>query len=427
MRHGRLRRNTQSSVDLIAEALNRSDFARAMIAAVLTRTPEIDREAARRLASAESRLAKYDPNEPRDWRGRWTRDGAARPAGIAAPEGAGAANERPGSRSSQSPTKGDADQRELLTPDAFMVSDDEAEHGEPKAPTSLQQTFERKYDDLGPVDFAKEVIQFGDRLGREGKNFSLDERERALAKYSFLQDRLSFWLGYDYKPPRAQENLISAAVTLYQGAINGGIVRVGELPRSMMDVAGAAWGFDNLPQSVRPQSIRPSTKPSVESPPAASVKTPKEIEGIGGVGSLSDNGEIRTVWGKGLMAQGLPWEDYLAQAIPGVKKRPSNSKVFDLYNEATGEAISAKTLNTLSVGYIKEPVNIYRKLKGYVDAAADYEPRTKFDLDPDEIRSKAIQLAIPEYTSPAQWRELRLARRYGRERGVSIVITRIRE
>ena len=38
-----------------------------------------------------------------------------------------------------------------------------------------------------------------------------------------------------------------------------------------------------------------------------------------------------------------------------------------------------------------------------------------------------IQLAIPEYTSPTQWRYLFWALGYGGERGVSIMITRIRE
>jgi hypothetical protein len=71
-------------------------------------------------------------------------------------------------------------------------------------PTSLEQTFERKYDHLGPVDFAKEAIRFGDWLGREGKSLSPAEMAHALAEYSFVQDRLSFWLAYDYKPPTAQ-------------------------------------------------------------------------------------------------------------------------------------------------------------------------------------------------------------------------------
>jgi hypothetical protein len=70
---------------------------------------------------------------------------------------------------------------------------------------------------------------------------------------------------------------------------------------------------------------------------------------------------------------------------------------------------------------------IYWRLKSYVDAAADYEPRTKFDLDATTIQAKMILLAVPEYTSPTQWRYVFAALRYGGERGVSIVITRIRE
>jgi filamentous hemagglutinin len=106
---------------------------------------------------------------------------------------------------------------------------------------------------------------------------------------------------------------------------------------------------------------------------------------------------------------------------------PPTSKTFDKFDATTGEAISAKTLNTLSVSYITNPQRIYWRLKRYADAAADYEPRAKFDLAPSKIESKTIHLAIPEYTSPTQWRYLLIAIRYGRERGVSLVITRIRE
>jgi len=69
----------QSRLDAIAQALNRGDFTSAMIVAVHTRTPELSPEAAMRLAKTEQELTKYNynPNEPRDWHGRWTRDGTA--------------------------------------------------------------------------------------------------------------------------------------------------------------------------------------------------------------------------------------------------------------------------------------------------------------------------------------------------------------
>jgi len=106
---------------------------------------------------------------------------------------------------------------------------------------------------------------------------------------------------------------------------------------------------------------------------------------------------------------------------------PPTAKAFDQFDRATVTAISDKTLNTLSVSYIKNPQRIYWRLKQYVDAAVDYEPRPKIDVDSAVIESKLIQLAIPEFTSPTQWRYLIWAIEYGSERGVSVTITRIRE
>jgi filamentous hemagglutinin len=79
------------------------------------------------------------------------------------------------------------------------------------------------------------------------------------------------------------------------------------------------------------------------------------------------------------------------------------------------------------VSYIKNPQRIYGQLADYVDEIIDYEPRVQTDLDPADIQSRAIQVAIPEYTSPTQWRYLLRAIIYGKDNGISIVITRIRE
>ncbi len=393
-----------SSLGVIARALNDGDLARAAIAAVLTRTPELSAEAAARLAKADEKLIKYDPDQPRDWHGRWTKGGDAGPASRAKP-----ADESASGRGA-----------DLKDPLAFTESDDAADDDESAGQNSPYPALERKYDWLGPVDFSKRVIQFGDRLGREGKNFSPAEKERALAEYSFLQDRLSFWLAYDYKPAMAQENLHSAALTLYQGAVNGGIVQAGHLPRSMLDVAGGVWAYDNLPQHLP----RPRTKAIFENAPAAPVEAPREIDGLGGTVS---NSKVNFTRQQGIKPQGDPLEVYIIGEYPDAVRLRSNSKTFDIYNTPAEEAISAKTMNTLSVSYIKNPQQIYWKIKRYVDAAADYEPRTDFDLDPGTIRSKTIHIAIPEYTSPRQLRYLSRGKRCGTERNVSVVITRIRE
>jgi hypothetical protein len=185
----------QPRLGAIAQALNRGDFGFAAIAAVQTRTPELSREAAARLVNAERGLIKYDPNEPRDWHGRWTTgDGA--PAPVASPASGDAnsrGNESTDTRASD-PEEAIGGPNSLLIPAAVNVPDREENGADGPNPGSLEQEFEKKYDDLGPVDFAKRVFEFGDWLAREGGGLSPAEREHALAEYSFLQDRLSFWL-----------------------------------------------------------------------------------------------------------------------------------------------------------------------------------------------------------------------------------------
>jgi hypothetical protein len=418
----------QSRLEAIAQALNSTDFGLAAIAAVQMRMPVLSSESAARVARAEEKLRKYNynPDEPRDWHGRWTRNGAAGPA--------------PGGEGAQRPEPHAFDARRRVVENASLgggatLSDAEAsddfekpEHGDDSSePTSLEQMFERKYDDLGPVDFSNEVIQFGYWLERTGRNLSPAELAHALAEYSFLQDRLSFWLAYENKPATAHANLISAALTLFQGAVNGGIVRSRDLPKSMVDVAGQAWAFDNVP----PRRRLPSKIPAFGNPPAAPANAPKDFKGIGG---FVYNSRAKIRWRRGIKDQGNNWSDYYGEQNPDARELPPGSKTFDHFRDATGEAISEKTMNTLSVSYIKNPQRIYRQVARYVDAAVDYEPRTEPNIDPTKIRdinpaaikSKTIQLAIPEYTNPEQWRYLNRAIIYGKENGISVVITRIR-
>ncbi|WP_206741085.1 hypothetical protein, partial [Nitrospirillum viridazoti] len=64
----------------IADALNRGDLVQAMIRAVHLCLPELDWDAAVRLAQANDNLAKYSPDQPRDWHGRWTDGNGEGPA-----------------------------------------------------------------------------------------------------------------------------------------------------------------------------------------------------------------------------------------------------------------------------------------------------------------------------------------------------------
>ena len=420
----------QSSLQAIARALNGGELARAAIAAVLTRTPELSLEAARRLAAANDNLTKYDPNEPRDWHGRWTTDGVAPPAPSPTSAGYGAARREADPTSARiagpaaTPVSA-ASQDPSSTPDASATAGIGADKDGRQGSTALEQAFESEYDDLGPVDFAKQVIQFGDHLEREGANLPPADKARALAEYALLEDRLSFWLAYEYTPPTARGNLLSAAQFLFQGAMISGIAQPGHLPKSMLDVAADVWANDNPPLRPRfPADPAVEIAPRAPAAPEALLAPAREVEGLGGT---IDNSNVGIEWSKGIADQGEPFETYVEAQLPNAKELPPTAKAFDQFDATTGTAVSDKTLNTLSVSYIRNPQRIYWQLKQYVDAVADYEPRAKADVKPATIQSKMLQLAIPEYTSPTQWRYLLWALGYGSERGVSITITRIRE
>ncbi len=82
-------------LDVIADALDCGDLARAMIATLRLRLPGLTLRGAASIVLIDHALAKFNPDEPRDWRGRWTSgDGAAastaiKPGGVGAGRPAG--------------------------------------------------------------------------------------------------------------------------------------------------------------------------------------------------------------------------------------------------------------------------------------------------------------------------------------------------
>jgi len=85
---------------------------------------------------------------------------------------------------------------------------------------------------------------------------------------------------------------------------------------------------------------------------------------------------------------------------------PQNANASDPLDSPSGQAMGARMMNTQALHYVGNPQKIYLRLKHDVDAIANYSPRTKTDVDPAKIKSRKIQLAIPEYTSREQWRQL---------------------
>jgi hypothetical protein len=132
-------------------------------------------------------------------------------------------------------------------------------------------------------------------------------------------------------------------------------------------------------------------------------------------------------WGPGIEAQGMPWEDYLAaNKMPAGSRLPPKFKTFDFYDQASGTATSAKTLDTATGSKVTDSAELSKSLVKSIDAAADFtgasKGRTK--LDPSQIKSRAIEVAIPVTTTPDQMEQINAAVRYGKGLGVTVNVTK---
>jgi hypothetical protein len=165
--------------EVIARALNQGDLGRAMVAALRLRLPELDWRGAMRVARAHDALAKgFDPGELRDRFGRWTTGGSANTGHAAT------------SKPPRAPSRPDVGSHVW---NAALVQ---------SALQSLHPKLEAKFDTLGPIQFSKEVANFGRWLGQQAHDGRKFDLVNARAEYAFLQDRLTFWLGYKDAPPR---------------------------------------------------------------------------------------------------------------------------------------------------------------------------------------------------------------------------------
>jgi filamentous hemagglutinin len=167
---------------------------------------------------------------------------------------------------------------------------------------------------------------------------------------------------------------------------------------------------------------------------------PVEIPGVGAavgiLGSLASSliGDSAIIdvgiqWGKGIMGQGMPWEDYLAATQMSTGSRlPPNFKTFDFYDEATGVATSAKTLDTTTAAKIVNPTQVYSSLKGNIDAVANFTEASlgTTTLTADEITARQLEVAVPSGTTPAQWQQINSAIQYGQSMGVKLIVTPVK-
>jgi hypothetical protein len=293
-------------------------------------------------------LAKYDynPEESRDWRGRWTGDGSSALAPPTSPaietdQRTASADDYQLRVAENTPSSDSTIASDASVPSRSSTSEAAGNASDKQA--ALQHSFEEKYDNLGPEEFSKKVIEFGYWLEAHGRTLSPADKEHALAEYDFLQSRLSTWIKYEYKSARESNYLLSAATSLFQGGSNSGLVPIGHIPTSMLSVAGTVALFDTPP----PNRLLPKPKPPAEEPPPA----PRQLKGNDRFAPIVERETAGITWGKSVRQQGIGdgdagWEKYVASQNPGAKLLRPGSTGFDVFNSTTGEATSAKTMDT---------------------------------------------------------------------------------
>jgi len=195
----------------------------------------------------------------------------------------------------------------------------------------------------------------------------------------------------------------------------------------MQAVAIAAMAYDGATPAVGAR--RPSARSAFEEYPIVPSAWPAKLGVLGGA---VDNLKVGIVWGQteGIEQQGERWEQFVSKETPGSVDLPHWSKAFDHVTPRTLNATSSTTLDPLTGTYVRDPRQIFYRLKKKIDDVADYkfnEARKATDLDSVLIDSKTIQLGIRDVASFAQWREVRRAAAYAHVRGVEFIVTRIRD
>ena len=364
-------------LDAVAAALNKDEPGRAMIRALLLDLPELNETCAAQLARAEDRLAKYDPDEPRDERGRWvanSNDVAPAPSLRGLP----AKLARPPLRLVSA---GPDDAAEESPSPASAPSDDpEAEPWVTLAPgkridelEDLLEWVANAKPEEAPIirgEIKRLYYDHGDTTGGDALNLALTDALEATspAERADILERFEPYTRED--PSRVAMDTIGLTVGVGLG----------------QDLAAALAG-----------------------PPATQWLDPHR-----GANLFSDY-----FWREMAPVD----RGALLHAARSPRLAPNFPTIDD---EKAGLVISTKTIDLSAPGYQVER-RLRQAVDKYVGQIAEFSGKKwgNVEINPEDITDRQLDLIIPRnFSTEAQWKILRSAISRARARGVHLKITR---
>lgn len=361
-------------LDTVARALNQHELARAMIRALLLELPELDGAGAARLTYADDTLAKFDPNEPRDDRGRWTANGNA-VASAHSPHGL--------------PPK-------LSRPQLRLVSaEPEAAHDDASRTAPATEPDEESWVSLPP---GKRIDELGDLLEWVA-NAKPDEAQDIRSEIRRLY--------YDHGDTRGGDALnlaLSDALEATSPAERTDILeRFEPYTREDPDQAAADATALSLGVTLIPRLLQLPAEVPAAIPPGA--------------------GTVRPVYAREFWEDLSPVERGRLLHEARSPRLASNFPTID--DEVDGLITSTKSIDLRTRGY-QNAVRLRSVVNRYVDKLAKFD-EARWDgeeITSDMIKSRKLDLIVPrESVTEIQNEILTAAQKRAWQRGVYLKIT----
>jgi RHS repeat-associated protein len=195
---------------------------------------------------------------------------------------------------------------------------------------------------------------------------------------------------------------------------SGGITRIANGITSLVDYAKSALGISD------------ETTVLLEGTAGEAPASPPIKQGLGGTTTQQ---ATQVQWGKGIQAQGNPFENWVQSQLPkGTIQTPPAFPVVDHVDLSTGLITSTKTLDTTTSSILNNPAQIYTRLTGYINKLAGFPPTNGvtydgFSLNASQVKARSLQLGIPSATNAAEWTQINAAIQYAKSLGIELTVT----